>query len=168
MKTLILSLLASSLAHALIMPSPIARRSVSQFITEGIFQGGTADHADLQAVRFGAHKQEGFERWVIDFSADKQMGKAAPPFQVRYLKKDRSDVHEAKFVFLFRSIQRSFLNEIKLKKLAQKSHWVKEIIVYPQIEGGDMAMEWILAKNVRFEAFEPIDNPGRIVVDIKG
>ena len=73
----------------------------------------------------------------------------------------------AKFLFLFRSIEKNRLNPKKLQKLAKKSRFVKKIILYPPIEEGDMAMEFILKEDVLFEPHQPLEKEGRLVLDVK-
>ena len=172
-----LLLFSIPLLQAAVSPSPIARNPTKQYRSEGVFEGGTLVPANIEAVRFSPHQREGYERWVIDFSDQKerQIGKVAPRFQIRYVKAHRVAIPDgkdivlepAKFVFIFREIQHNYLKNASLKNLTKKSHFVKDIILYPAIEEGDTALELVLKENVLFETHQPTEKTGRLVLDLK-
>lgn len=176
-KTSFILLSLSSLVLAALEPKPIPRVSVKQFQSEGVFEGGSSQPANLEAVRFSAHKREGYERWVIDFSEElsRSVGKVAPHFQVRYQKAAEVEVpggsnlslSPPKFIFTFQSIKRNFLKKEVLHKIVAKSRYVKDIVLYPSIENGDTALEFILKDNVLFEPHQPKEKEGRLVLDLK-
>lgn len=163
-------------AFAGIEASSIPRKPLAAFRAEGLFEGGSEAKANLEALRFFEHKSQGYERWVVDFSdLKKTVGAVAPRFQIQYLKSERGIGPEgtevlrkpAKFIFIFRSIARNELSEPKLQALAKKSQHVEKILLYPPIEGGDMAMEFILKEDVEFQPHQPLEKEGRLVLDIR-
>jgi len=156
----------------------IARSSSGNFVTEGAFEGGKeGTRANLESIRVADHPKEGFERWVIDFSdaTTRTKGKTAPRFQVRYQKADRIKLAHggsyvrkpAKFLVFFRSINKNNLTQQKVRSLVPQSLYVKDIVLYPPIEKGDMALEFVLRDDVKFEAHQPIEREGRLVLDLK-
>lgn len=176
--TLSFLLLASvTFLQASVSPTAIPRTPIKHYQTEGIFEGGTHSPANIEAVRFSPHQKDGYERWVIDFSDQKQrvIGKIAPLFQIRYVKAHRLAIPDAKdivlepakFVFIFREIQHNYLNSAALKTLTKKSRFVKDIVLYPAIEDGDTAIELVLNDNVLFEPHQPTEKAGRLVLDLK-
>jgi len=155
-------------------PIAIPRSSLKAYRSEGLFEGGKGQRANLESLRFAKHP--GFERWVVDFSDSKgHVAASAPQFQLQFIKSEKTlgldgestTRKPAKFIFLFRSIEKNFLDTRKLKALTGKSKHVKEIIVYPPIEQGDMAMEFVLKDDVLFEAHQPVEREGRLVLDLK-
>jgi hypothetical protein len=170
-------LLSSSLAFALNEPHHIPRSPSNTYRSEGLFEGGTDRPANLESLRVAEHGKEGFERWVIDFSdeARRQIGSEAPRFQLHYYHGEKFRLADgrqvekkpAKFIFVFRSIGRNFLGRSTVEKLARHSRFVRNIVLYPPIEKGDMAMEFILKDNVLFEPHQPLDRAGRLVLDLK-
>ena len=164
-------------AAAALEPHSIPRASSQNFRAEGLFEGGSSSRANLESLRLASHAREGFERWVIDFSDEqtRRVGLVAPRFQLRYVHGEKlrlGDGREierrpAKFIFVFRSIDHCFLAQETAAKLARKSQFVKNIILYPPIEKGDMAMEFILKDNVLFEPHQPVEKEGRLVLDMK-
>lgn len=172
-----LGVLAFSLTtFAAVTPSTIPRQTPKNFVDDAIFEGGRDVAANLVDIRFGEHRKQGFERWVIDFSdlADK-LGAVAPKFQLRYEKAETLPLPEggdlqrrpARFLFVLRQIQKNRLTEEKMKNVVKKSRFVKEILLYPPIEKGDMAIEFILKENVRFAPHQPSEREGRLVLDIR-
>ncbi len=173
MRILIL-LLACQTVFSSPSPHSIQRVPSKQFATDALFEGGKDISANLEGMRLAGHGD--FERWVIDFSDGKaQVGNAAPRFQIRYEKADTLPLPEggdlvkkpARFIFIFRQIQKSLVNEDLVSKLVRKSKFVKEILLYPPIEKGDMAMEFLLKDNVRFTPHQPLEREGRLVLDLK-
>jgi len=171
---LVLATVFSFHLDAAVQPHSIPRDSARRFRTSGIFEGGTDKQANLEGLRLASHA--GYERWVVDFSDEhKTLGGIAPRFQLRYVKADKIPLPDgsvfvrspARFVFVFRNIARNSLKNSRLKGLARKSRFVKEIILYPPIERGDMAMEFVLNDNVLFEPHQPLEREGRLVLDLK-
>jgi hypothetical protein len=164
-------------AVASMEPHGIPRSASGSFRDSGLFEGGKSTKANLEALRLADHRSQGFERWVIDFSGEKgrKLGEVAPKFQLEYVKARkflRDDGSEAtsrpaRFVFTFRGIGRNFLTKSAVAKLSKKSLYVENIVIYPPIEGGDMAMEFILKDDVRFDPHQPIEREGRLVLDMK-
>ena len=144
---------------------------------DGIFEGGSALPANVENVRVAPHPKEGFERWVLDFS-DKNtrtLNSTAPRFQIRYVKAEKVSnsmgqetiISAPKFVIPLRSVEKNVLEKARLKKVVQKSRYVKEIKVYPQVEDGDLAFEMLLRDSVQFEPHQPMDREGGLVLDLK-
>lgn len=173
---LILSVI-STLAWGANFPRTIARTPSENFVKEGFFEGGRNKRAVLESLRVADHPDSGFERWVIDFSdpVTKKLGTIAPAFQLQFFAAEKflgndgtTQVKKpAKFLFLFRSIARNRLEEQALKRLARKSRFVKDILLYPPIEEGDLAMEFVLKDNVLFEPHQPVEREGRLVLDLR-
>ncbi len=172
------SLLYSSFGIAFIGPNtPIPRAPSKEFLAGGLFEGGKMVPSNIEALRFSAHPKEGFERWVLDFSEPKSLriGEVAPRFQLRYVKADKINEDGAqemvleppRFIFMLRKIEKNFLKPEKLKRLVAKSRFVQNVVLYPPVEEGDTAIEFILKDNVLFQAHQPAHNEGRIVLDIK-
>lgn len=144
-------------------------------MTEGFFEGGQDVPATLAALRVARHAAS--ERWVFDFGdpGSKTVGKSAPRFRLEYFAEDsflddngKTVVRKpARFLFLFRSLKKNRLTPPELATLVGKSELVRQVVPYPPIEGGDTALELILRRNVRFEAFQPAEREGRLVVDLK-
>ena len=156
--------------------APIPRTPLQNFVGDGVFNGGgTAQMVNLHRIRWSPHK--GYERWVFDFSDEPNhaIGKIAPEFQVRYVKAEKVPVpggediliDPPKFVFLFRGIHQNHLKKARLQRMVRKSRYVKEIVLYPPIEGGDTAVEFLLKDSVVFEPHQPLEREGRLVLDLK-
>jgi hypothetical protein len=169
-------LLTSALLRAAVPSLPIPRSPIQNFVSEGIFKGGgTSQMVNVERIRWSPHK--GYERWVIDFSDEPghRIGTVAPEFQLRYVKAEKVPVPNGedilldspKFVFLLRGIHENHLKKPALQKLVRKSQYVKEIILYPPIEGGDIAVEFLLKDSVLFEPHQPTERVGRLVIDMK-
>lgn len=175
MKTLFVLLLWLSVPlFASPLPNNIPRVPAKQYTNDALFEGGKEVAANLEGLRFAGHG--GFERWVVDFSDNAQkVGAIAPRFQIRYEKAETIPLPEggelvrkpARFIFVFRQIQKNLLSEDMVRKLARKSRFVKEILLYPPIEKGDMAMEFLLKDNVQFSPHQPLEREGRLVLDLK-
>lgn len=173
---LVLSFLFAPFVQAAV-PSHIPRASTRAFLSEGLFEGGKDIRASLDSIRVAQHEERGFERWVVDFSdaLGKQKGLVAPKFQLQYLKAqsfttesgDEVVQRPAKFLLLLRNISKNSLDQAEVRKAAKKSGLVQDVILYPPIEQGDMAIEFVLKKNVLFEAHQPIERQGRLVLDLK-
>ena len=153
----------------------VPRNDTKKFRTEGLFEGGSEVKANLEDLRIADHN--GYERWVVDFSdvAKRSLDKVAPKFQLRYVPGETVNGADgamvmrqsAKFILSFRAIQRNFIARDKLAALVKKSRWVQQIIVYPPIEKGDTAIEFVLKENVAFSPYQPMEREGRLVIDLK-
>lgn len=171
-----LVLVASAVARAAIEPSPIPRSPSKRFQAQGLYEGGADTRASLAAMRVAQHAREGFERWVIDFSDERthEVGHLAPKFQIEYqpadkwTKDDGTDVvrRAARFVLRFRQIAKNHLTRAELAALSKKSRYVADVVLYPPVEGGDLALELVLRRDVRFEAHQPMEREGRLVLDL--
>lgn len=159
--------LLAPLAFAMVESLPIPRVQ-STFRTEGIFDGGSQSKANLEAIRLGMHHKEGYERWVIDFSdaTTRKPGIVAPQFQIRLLSAI-PQTNEPRLVLALGSIASSFIKPTQTMNLLKKSGLVKDITIYPPIEGGDLSIEFVLKPGVRFSPHQPIEKEGRLVIDLK-
>lgn len=156
-------------------PQWIPRIASGKFVDRGFFEGGQDAPATLAALRVARH--DASERWVFDFGepGSKQVGKAAPKFRLEYFPQDAfvDDTGKlvvrkpARFLFLFRALKKNKLVPKDLTELAAKSRFVSDVVSYPPIEGGDTALELLLRRDVVFEAFQPGEREGRLVVDLK-
>lgn len=174
---LILFLFLSVPLFASLEPKPIPRTPIKHFQNEGIFEGGSKLPANVEGIRFSSHKKEGYERWVLDFSdeATRSLGKVAPQFQLRYQKATKVEVPGGtdisltppKFIFALQGVKQNYLKKETLQRIAHKSRFVKEIILFPAIENGDVAIEFVLKDNVLFEPHQPREKEGRLVLDLK-
>ena len=166
-------------AHGL-TPVGVPRLPTQMYFGQGLFTGGQLVSANIEGIRLAQHKNKGYERWVIDFSStgDREVGAVAPRFQLAYLPgtpalkpeslpPKEGKIHPPKFRFLFQNIQNNFLTQPKITRLIKRSDFVSEIVVYPPIENGDLAMEFVLNQEVQFEPHQPIEREGRLVLDIK-
>jgi len=172
----ILTLLAS-FASAAISPRPIPRTSTRLFVDRGLFEGGSPVSANIEGIRFSRNPKDKSERWVIDFSdaRTRQYQQLAPEFQVRFSPMETLRTPEGKSIWLspprliisLNSIKGNYLNSPQLTKLLKKSKLVQNVRVYPPIEDGDRAIEFILKRNVLFEPHQPLQKEGRLVLDLK-
>jgi hypothetical protein len=168
-------------AAAALSPTAIPKDSQGRFWKEGIFNGGTEDRAVFSGIRLGRHSKQGVERWVLDFSDPQKMGshQKSPKFQIDYQvtsfdsKAEKSDLGLSsndkayRIVVHLRGITRNLVESEKLKSLIEKSLFVQDIILYPPIEKGDMAMELILKSHAELSPHQPSDSPGRLVLDLR-
>jgi hypothetical protein len=162
---------------AALAPHAIPRESHHRYFTEGLFEGGSDLRANLEGLRFSSHPREGFERWVFDFSdAGRRTDvKAAPRFRLRYVPGERISLpdgrkiqsHPARFVLSLRGIDRCTLSDRMVDRLAEKSHFVERVVLYPPIEEGDRVVEFVLREDVLFEPFQPARLEGRLVLDLR-
>ncbi|MBY0371835.1 hypothetical protein K2X33_14215 [bacterium] len=161
----------SAVPHSLAIP----RLSTKDFRTEGLYEGGKRIPANIEAMRVSDHK--GVERWVVDFSdaLSRKLGKVAPQFQVRYQPGEKGIgatgesvfFRPAKFLLTFRGVRQNYLDAEKVKALVKKSRYVKDITLYPAIEDGDLVIELTLTDDVAFEAHQPVQKEGHLVLDLK-
>lgn len=157
-----------------ILAAPIPRAARNVFTTDALYEGGTPGRVELQSIRFGFHKKTQMERWVIDFRTDKGTASKAPVFQLRYEPEKRALIggmegveKPARFVWQLQQISKNLLRNDELTRLTAKSRFIKNIVVYPFVEDGDMALEFVMSQNVKFEAHQPLQNEGRLVLDLK-
>ncbi len=161
MKSFIIFFLITSLFAMIRLDIP--RSPTGKFVKEGIFEGGTSSQANLENIRMGLHQE--FERWVFDFSDIKtgKIGEVAPKFQIRITQKEKPTL-----ILTFQSIEKVLVTRKYLHSLLRKSNYVKDVILYPAIEDGDIAIEFILNdKNMEFYTHQPLEPHGRLVVDIR-
>ncbi|NBX92802.1 MAG: hypothetical protein EB078_10315 [Proteobacteria bacterium] len=173
----IVILFLSQQLFASLPPRPIPRTSSKIFVKTGVFEGGTAGAANLEGIRFSRNKTEETERWVLDFSSahTRSLQETAPKFQVRYSQADRIEVPEGRDVLLnpprliisLQSIKGNYLTRAQFKPFLERSQLVRDIKIYPPIEDGDMAVEFILKHSIQFEPHQPIQKEGRLVLDLK-
>ena len=162
-------------ASAVTRPTPIPRTANHEFRTEGLFEGGSKSPANIESLKVTEIADA--ERWELDFSDNlkREIGKVAPRFQVRYLPGDKIIgpsgelimSKPAKFILTLSSIRKNFLTRAALQDMVKKSKHVKDIVIYPPIEDGDTAIEFILHDNVSFEPHQPAQKEGRLVLDLK-
>ncbi len=171
MKPLFLVLCVAQAAFAVQAPTEtvqgIPRVSTRHFVREGLYEGGDAVRANLEGLRFAQHPG-GIERWVVDFSdaAGREIGKAAPRFRLRYEPAEPGKRREPRFVLNLRTVQNVKLTPEMLKQLPKKSKFVKEVVLYPPVEDGDISLELVLHSSVRFETHQPLEKAGRLVLDL--
>ncbi len=160
-----LCVIFSSVVLASPTKNSIPRSPLDYLSDESVFEGGKSLSANLENIRFSPHPETQSERWVLDFSDtdSKEIGKLAPRFQLRYVK---SAPHN-KFILELFSIRRNKIQISEIKKLVQKSEWIENIVIYPPIAEGEVALEFILKKPVSFKAHQPLENEGRLVLDLK-
>ncbi len=155
----------------------IPRMATQTFRTEGVFQGGTSENAGIKGLKWELRPAEGAERWTLEFSEPNspKPAKLPPQFQIKVVKAEsfqRSDgtvvvTEPPKILFLLRGIQGSRLDRVQLNRAIKKSRFVKEIIPYPAIEDGDMAIEMILSREAFVSPFHPRYSENQIVMDLK-
>jgi hypothetical protein len=158
-------------------PRSVPRSALQTFRKEGLFEGGRFNSkANVEDIRLSDPNHDGFERWIIDFSDLKRVwGSVAPKFQLRYSPADRVELPEGKtlikkqamFSLLLQGIQKNFITDDQIHEALQKSKYVKKVVVYPQVEHGDMAMEMILRDDVIFKPHQPMEREGRLVLDLR-
>lgn len=172
----ILTLLAS-FASAAISPRPIPRTSSRLFVDRGLFEGGSPVAANIEGIRFSRNPKDKSERWVIDFSdaRTRSFQQLAPEFQVRFSPMETILSPEGKPMMLsaprlivsLSSIKGNYLHSPQLTKLLKKSKLVQSVRIYPPIEDGDRAIEFVLKTNILFEPHQPVQKEGRLVLDLK-
>lgn len=170
MKTTFLLLILAPLAALASQPASssmqgIPRVTTNHFVREGLYEGGEPVKATVEALRFAPHSG-GIERWVVDFADanGKEIGKVAPRFRLRY--EPEAAGKKPRFVFNFRSIQAVHMTREQLASLTRKSRFVKEVVLYPPVEEGDVSLELVLRSGVRFETHQPLEKAGRLVLDL--
>lgn len=166
------TLLSSNLLA--VAPTLIPRSPTPLYRSDIFFEGGSGSPASLEGLRMAPHGE--FERWVIDF-ADETGGRktaVAPKFQVRFLpaEKIHTDTGEhilsrpAKLIVTIHKVKRNTLTKEILQRLLKKSAHIKDITVYPPIEDGDTAMEFVFSSESPVNIHQPLEKEGRLVIDI--
>jgi hypothetical protein len=155
-------------------PSLIPRTPTPIYRSDVFFEGGADFPATLHDLRMADHGR--FERWVIDFSnaSGLEKKKQAPKFQVRFLpsQKIETDTGEivlsqpAKLIVTFHKVNRNDLQKQRLSRLVEKSAHIQKIVIYPPIENGDTAMEFTFSADSPVNIHQPLENEGRLVIDI--
>jgi len=161
---LLITLIAAVVAS--VEPHSIPRKVLGQFRKEGAFEGGRPIPAHLEKIRFAFHRSGGYERWVLEFSDENRKSSVAPKFLLRYLPPS-SENRSPRFILSLRSIKQSFLKLDRIKRSLAKSQIIRDVIVYPPIEDGDMSLELILKEEVLFEPHQPLETQGKLVLDLK-
>jgi hypothetical protein len=172
-----LALCFSLVTQASVEPHRVPRGATQTYRKDGLFEGGRDNaKANLEDIRMSEPNDGRSERWIIDFSNPKRIwGSVAPKFQLSYSASDRMELPEgktlirqqAKFTLLLQAIQHSFVSKEQLQDAIHKSRYVKNVIVYPPVENGDMAVEIILREDVLFEPYQPMEREGRLVLDLR-
>lgn len=168
--TLLFSLILSQILLASLIPMTIPRVATNNFLKQGFFEGGSSKQAVLQQIQLVPYSKENRERWIIGFEK-----KNLPPFQIQYFPAEKFSSADqglltqkpAHFRFLFRHLTKNLLTETQLAQMTTKSRFVSEIVLYPPIEEGDVALEFILRDDVQFEAHQPISPENRLVLDLR-
>ena len=153
----------------------IPRRATKDFVGEAILKGGEKQLANLEAIRVAGHPT--FERWVFDFSdaSTRTVGKLAPEFRLHFqpseVSNNLAETHtkQGKFQIVFRKVQKNFITLDMAKKIAAKSQYIDNVLLYPLLDDGDCGIELILKSGVavQFQAHQPQSPAGKLVVDIK-
>jgi len=146
---------------------PIPRHLMPDYFLEGAFEGGGDVRANLETIRFAAHAGLEYERWELEFSSlgTRKLAATAPRFQLRY--EAANETHGPRFLVLLKGVENNYLNQTQLRAAVKNSRLLKDIVVYPQIENGDLALEISLRSAVAFQAIQPESRPGRLLLDLR-
>lgn len=168
-------LAVSTLSSAAVHPVP--RVPTGEFLEQGEFSGGEAAAAILANIRLGKHKDAGFERWVVDFAdpETKALGKTAPRFLIQYLDERKRTSEDGNVTLLaparllvhLRGIRDNQVSPQRIESLVKSSLLVENVVMYPQIEGGDMVLEMRLRGPAAFALHQPKEKEGRLVLDLR-
>lgn len=176
----ILSVLAGAFCAAsptlgALAPQSLSRVPLRHFVADGVFEGGGRESMNLDKIYLSETGET--EKWTIDFGAlDRQIAPLNPPhFVLRYLKgetlqsSDGTPLYEkpSRFILQLEKIHRNRVSHDALLNEIRKSRLVKEITIYPQVEHGDLAIELVLRKGVKFEPHQPLGQGGRLVLEMK-
>ena len=141
---------AHNLLDKKIRKIPSQKRNV--FWNKGIFHNGDfSEKTSLKGLRHGLHEGEGFERLVMDFK-----GRRAPRIY-GYLSSEERKI----YVDLFNTSISEFRGLSGLE-----GRYITSINVFP-IYADMLSVEIALNKEVTLDIF-CLENPGRLVLDIKG
>jgi len=151
--TLVLSILSTSLFAQDLLGERIRRitsRKKSIYLDRGIFHnGGPKVHSILKAVRHNYNQAKGFERIVFDFKTKKI------PKVYGYINSANKNL----YVDLFDTRVVKGINSFG------KTQYVKTINFFP-ISKDSLSVELKFKEKVSVDIFY-LDNPGRLVIDIK-
>ena len=155
----------------------IPRHNNGEFRTEGTFRGGAANTAGLKSLKSELVPAQGVERWTLEFAdaVTKKPASLAPQFQVKMVKAEsfqRPDgtvvyTEPPKVLLFLRGIHGSQVEAAQLAKSIKRSRFVKEVIPYPAIEDGDMAIEMILVREALVSPYHPRYAESKLVLDLK-
>lgn len=155
----------------------IPRHSNGEFRTEGIFRGGAANTAGLLSLKAEPVPRQGLERWTLEFAdaSTKKPASLAPQFQVKIVKAEsfqRPDgtvvyTEPPKVLLLLRGIHGSQVEASQIAKAIKRSKFVKEVIPYPAIEDGDMAIEMVLSREALVSPYHPRYAESKLVIELK-
>lgn len=167
MRVLFLASLLTLIAGAAPIPHSLAPHKTAPFLTQGFIKGGTETEAILKDLRYGKHPNKGYERWVFDFEfeGEKKQRMGSPNYCVKYQKPQGKNL-PAKLVVLFQGIKKSRLNADTFLDMVSRSPLVASILLYPPIENGDTAIEFLLHRGVSYKTEELKGASGRLVVDL--
>ncbi|MEC7274951.1 MAG: hypothetical protein VXV96_01420 [Bdellovibrionota bacterium] len=129
----------------------ISTRKKSVYLDAGIFHnGGAKRDSKLKAIRHNYSSKRGYERVVLDFATNK------PPRIYGYISNDERKL----YLDLFSTDVPDSLSSFG------DSEFVKAVNFFP-IQKDTLSVEVLFKKNVTLDVFY-LENPGRLVVDIKG
>lgn len=150
---LIQAVLSSNLLAQDLLKERIRKLSgnkTSIYVDKGIFHnGGVKQEAVLKSIRQSFNPKQGFERIVMDFNSS-QIPKVYGHF---------SSSDKKIYIDLFNT---TLAND--LQTLAS-TRYIEKINFFP-IESNQLSMEIKLKANVTVDIFY-LDNPGRLVIDLK-
>jgi hypothetical protein len=128
----------------------LSSNKTSIYIEKGIFHnGGVKQEATLKTIRQSFNPKLGYERVVIDFNSS----------QVPKIYGHISAVDKKLYIDLFETtLDKDF-------KTTGAKHFVDKINVFP-IESNYLSLEMNLKGKVNADIFY-LDNPGRLVIDLK-
>jgi hypothetical protein len=128
----------------------LSSNKTSVYIEKGIFHnGGVKQEAVLKSIRQSFNSKQGFERIVIDFSSNQI------PKTYGYV----SSLEKKINIDLFETTLAKDLQTVSTTK------YIEKINFYP-IESNHISMEIKLKAKVSADIFY-LDNPGRLVIDLK-
>jgi hypothetical protein len=128
----------------------LSSNKTSIYIEKGIFHNGGVKHeADMKTIRESFNSKQGFERIVIDFSTN----------QIPKIYGNISSLDKKIYVDFFdTTLHKDF-------KGITSTRFVEKINFFP-IESNYLSMEIKLKAKVTADIFY-LDNPGRLVIDLK-
>ncbi len=150
---LIQAVLSSNLSAQDLLKERIRKLSgnkTSIYVDKGIFHnGGVKQEAVLKSIRQSFNPKQGFERIVIDFNSNQ-----IPKIYGHFSSSDKK-----LYVDLFDTTLAGDLKTIA------STRYIEKINFFP-IESNQVSMEMKLKVNVTADIFY-LDNPGRLVIDLK-
>ncbi len=128
----------------------LSSNKTSVYIEKGIFHnGGVKQEAILKSIRRSYNSKQGFERIVIDFNVN----------QIPKIYGHVSSLDKRLYIDFFDTTLAKDLQTITGTKFVEKVNF------FP-IENNYISMEMILKNKVTADVFY-LENPGRVVIDIK-